>query len=103
MFYLILLIISFIGGMKVQKRFAPKFSFKDNHLSMDYKDANKFVQTTQIFQNMTTLVWLFFAMVSLISVVLGYKIGWYFGKKSEIKRQQKVIKNVQQTSNEKRV
>ena len=52
---------------------------------------------------MTTLVWLFFAMVSLISVVLGYKIGWYFGKKSEIKRQQKVIKNVQQTSNEKRV
>ena len=41
---------------------------------------------------MTTLVWLFFSMASLISGFLGYKIGWYFGKKSEIKRQQKSYK-----------
>lgn len=49
MFYLLLLIASFITGGILGSRFQPKFSFTDNHLYVEYKGENRQRITKKVF------------------------------------------------------
>ena len=49
MFYLLLLLASFLFGVSLGSRFAPKFSFTDNHLYVEYRGENRQRLTKKVF------------------------------------------------------
>lgn len=49
MFYILLLLASFITGAILGSRFAPKFSFTNNHLYVEYRGENRQRFTKKVF------------------------------------------------------
>lgn len=49
MFYLLLLLASFIFGVSLGSRFQPKFSFTNNHLYVEYKGEYRQRVTKKVF------------------------------------------------------